>query len=358
MIRPVTRLSLLLLICLCAPAETLDDAVRALGKKVVARLGPDDAPRVTARSLTSLSPAEVLKAQTTLDRALRRRLRNPMAIDVALTISENLRGFLLVAEIRHDNGTLVEMVDFWPDPPTVQLRPVVALERRLLWEQSAPILDLVFLSDQIILLDPTRLDHYERSAAKWELKETAAVPPVNVRDPRGRLEVSGDALSVELPGLICQGTWKPTLTIQCEEGGRFSAARNTVDSHDGHAPFFNSADIAGQHLMTEIDGRTHIYDASGNAAGSFDTWGSDFVPVKDSCGGSYVAATAPGDRKSVDSIALYSLIDGAPFRVSDPAEFPGPVMALWPTGPGAMAVVRNLSTGNYAAYALSVDCGR
>ncbi len=355
---------LLLLICLCARAETLDDAVRALGKKVIARLGPDDAPRVTARSLTSLSSAEVLKAQATLDRALRRRLRNPMTVDIALTISENLRGYLLVAEIRHDNATLVEMVDFRPDPPTAQPRPAVALERRLLWEQPAPILDLLLVSDQIILLDPTRLDRYERNAAKWELKETAAIPPVNVRDPRGHLEISGDVITVELPGLICQGMWKPMLTVQCEEGGRFSAARNTVDPHDGHAPFFTTADIAGQRLIAEIDGRTQIYDASGNAAGSFDTWGSDFVPVparnssNDSCGGPYVAATAPGDRKSVDSIALYSVIDGAPFRVSDPAEFPGPVMALWPAGTGAMAVVRNLSTGNYAAYALSVDCGR
>jgi hypothetical protein len=358
MIRAVTRLILLLLICLCAHAETLDDAVRALGKKVMTRLGPDDAPRVTARTLTSLAPAEVLKAQATLDRSLRRRLRNPTTIDVALTISENLRGYLLVAEIHHDNATLVEMVDYRPDPPTVQPRPAVALERRLLWEQSTPILDAVLMSDQIILLDTTRLDRYERSAAKWELKETSPIPPVSVRDPRGRLELSGDMLSVELPGLICKGTWKPMLTMQCEEGGRFSTARNTVDYHDGHAPSFNAADIAGQRLIAEVDGRTHIYDASNNAAGSFDVWGSDFVPVKDSCAGSYVAATAQGDRKSVDSIALYSVIDGAPFRVSDPAEFPGPVTALWPAATGATAVVRNLSTGNYAAYALSVDCGR
>jgi hypothetical protein len=356
------RLSLFLLICFCAQAETraetLDDAVRALGKKVMARLGPDDAPRVTARSLTSLPSADVLKAQATLDRSLRRRLRNPIMMDITLTISENLRGYLLVAEIRRDNGIQVEMVDFRPDPPASQVRPAVALEKRVLWEQPTPILDVAIVADQMILLDTTRMDRYERNGAKWELKETAAITPVNVRDPRGRLQVSGDSLDMELPGFVCKGMWKPMLAVQCDEGGSFSADRNTTDLHDGHPAFFNTTEINGQRLVAEVDGRTHVYDASNNAAGSFDGWGSDFVPVKDSCGGSYVAATAPVDRKSGDSIALYSVIDGAPFRVSDPTEFPGPVTALWPSGSGAMAVVRNLSTGNYAAYALSVDCGR
>jgi hypothetical protein len=358
MIRAVTRLSLFLIICLCAQGDSLDDAARALGKKVLTRLGPEEAARVTSRNLTSLASAEVVKAQATLERSLRRRLRNPMPVDIALTISENLRGYLLVAEIHRDSGTQIEMVDFRPDPPTPQARPAVALEKRLLWEQSSAVLDMAILADQMILLDSTRMDRYERNGAKWELKETAPIAPMNVRDPRGRLLVSGDSLTVELPGLACQGTWKPMLTVQCDEGGSFSADRNTTDLHDGHPPFFNAADINGQRVVAEVDGRTHVYDASNNTAGSFDGWGSDFVSLKDSCGGSYVAATAPVDRKSADSIALYSVIDGAPFRVSDPTEFPGPVTALWPAGTGAMTVVRNLSTGNYAAYALSVDCGR
>jgi hypothetical protein len=281
-----------------------------------------------------------------------------MPVDVALTISENLQGYLLVAEIHRDNGTLVEMVAYHPDPPAPQARPAVSLEKRLLWEQATPLLDVAILSDQMILLDASRMDRYERNGAKWELKETAPVTPVNVRDPHGRLHVSGDSVSADLPGIVCQGTWKPMLSVQCDEGGSLSAGRNTMDLHDGRAAFFNIADINGQHLVAEVDGRTHVYDDANNSVGSFDAWGSDFVPVRDSCGGAYIAATAAVDHKSADSIALYSIIDGAPFRMSDPAEFPGPVTALWPSGSGAMAVVRNLSTGNYAAYSLSVDCGR
>ena len=363
MIRAVTRLILFLVVCLCAlkesivRGETLDDAVKALGKKVLARMAPAEAARVTSRNLTSLAASDATKAQATLDRSLRRRLRNPMPVDVALTISENLRGYVLVAELRREGGTQVDMVEFRPDPPPVQARPSVVLEKRILWEQAMPILDLVIVADQMFVLEPARVARYQRNAAKWELKEASALAPVNVRDPRGRLEVSGDTLSADLPGFTCKGIWKPALDVQCQEGGQFPAARNTMDLHDWRAPFFNSAEVGSEVLVAETDGRTRIYDATRNPAGAFDAWGSDLVPMVDACGGSFVAASAPGDRKSVDSISLYFVIERAPIRVSDPAEFPGPVTALWPAGTGALAVAQNLSTGSYAAYALAIDCG-
>ncbi len=188
--------------------------------------------------------------------------------------------------------------------------------------------------------------------------DTAAFPPVNLRDPRGRLEVAGDAFSAELPGEICKGTWKPALTMQCEQGGPFSAARNTLDLNDGRGPFFQQAELGGLDLVAELDGRTHVYDAAHNLTGVFEGWGSDLVAIADACGGKHVAGSAPGDRQAADSIALYDLVNRTPVRVSEPAALPGPVTALWSSDTGALAVVRNLSTGTYEAYALSIDCGR
>jgi hypothetical protein len=358
MIRAVTRLILFALVCWCARGESADDAVRALAKKVMARLGATETVRVTARNLTSLPASETAKAQAALDRALRRRLRNPTMVDVSLTISENLRGYLLVAEIRRDTGSQFEMEEYRPDPPPVPVRPALALEKRIVWEQPAPILDLAIVADQLVLLDTTRIARYQRNGAKWELKETSPLSAVNARDPRGRLEITGDSLSAELPGMQCKGTWKPSLAIQCEEGGRFPAGRNTIDVHDWRGAFFNDAEIGEEHVVAEADGRSHLYDSAHSPVAVFEEWGSDVVPVKDSCGGSYLAASAPTDRKSADSIALYIVMDRAPVRVSEPAEFPGPVTALWPTTSGALAIARNLSTGSYAAYALSMDCGR
>src|SRR5678815_5347817 len=107
-----TRGFLLLMIAMAARADILDDAVAALAKKVSARLATSETARVTSRNISSLPAADAAKAQTALTRALQRRPRNPRQVEVALTISENLRGYLLVAEIRHENETMIEMTEF------------------------------------------------------------------------------------------------------------------------------------------------------------------------------------------------------------------------------------------------------
>src|SRR5258708_40049250 len=99
------------------------------------------------------------------------------------------------------------------------------------------------------------------------------------------MEVAGDALSAELPGIACKGTWKPVLVMQCEEGGRLSASRNTMDLHDGRGAFFQQAQIGSDYLVSEVDGRTHVYDSAHAPSDVFDGWGSDLVSLTDPCGG-------------------------------------------------------------------------
>jgi hypothetical protein len=358
MMRALTRVILLVLVGCYARAESLDDAARALAKKIQARLGPTETARVASRNLSSLPASEAAKAQAALERALARRVRNPMPVDILLTFSENVRGLLLVTEIRRESGTEIDLVEFRLDPAPVSARPELAIEKKQIWQQAEPILDVAVVAGQMLVLDGRQVVRYERNGSKWELMDTAAFPPVNLRDPRGRLEVAGDAFSAEIPGEICKGTWKPALTMQCEQGGRFSAARNTLDLNDGRGPFFQQAELGGVDLVAELDGHTRIYDAAHNLTGVFEGWGSDLVAIADACGGKHVAGSAPGDRQAPDSIALYDLVNGTPVRVSEPAALPGPVTALWSSDTGALAVARNLSTGTYEAYALSIDCGR
>jgi hypothetical protein len=149
---------------------------------------------------------------------------------------------------------------------------------------------------------------------------------------------------------------KMTAPPQCEDGGRFKAARNTQDLHDWRGEFFSSAELGGDSFVAEVDGRIHVYDGAHAPQAVFDGWGSDFAMIA-ACGGRHVAASA-GDNAASDSIALYDVANRAPVRVSEPIGLPGPVTALWPAGEGAIAVARNLSTGKYAAYSLSLDCGR
>ena len=97
-----------------------------------------------------------------------------------------------------------------------------------------------------------------------------------------------------------------------------------------------------------------MFNADHAEQAAFEGWGD--LAAANSCGKPQVIATGTGDA-GPDSAALFELANRAPSRVSEPAEFPGPVTALWPAPGGAVAVVR-LPSNKYAAFSLTVDCGR
>ena len=355
MIRAVARAFLLLMIAAVARADTLDEAVAALAKRVAARLESFEIARPGERNFSSLPATEVSRAEVAFTRAFQRRGRGSTPVDVVMTISDNLRGYVLVAEIRRASGTVVEMVEFRLLPPAPPARAAI-IDSRLSWEQEAPTLDVAFLQDSMLVLDTVGLARYERRDGKWE-RAAAVELPVAVRDPRGRLDVRGESITIEEPGLTCTVSIKLATAPQCEDGGRFKAARNTQDMHDWRGEFFVSAELGTDTLVAEVDGRLHIYDAAHAPQAVFDGWGSDFAVIA-ACGGPHIAIVGSGDAASPDSIALYDLVNHALVSVSESIDLPGPVTALWPAGDGAMAVARNLSTGKYAAYSLTLDCSR
>jgi hypothetical protein len=141
-----------------------------------------------------------------------------------------------------------------------------------------------------------------------------------------------------------------------------TAGRNTLETaglETADLPaHFSEARTKDVLLLAEMDGRTHVYDSSGKPIAAFDGWGADFVAIQNGCAANRIAAASPSYGDSSESIALYDVIYNAPVRLSDQAELPGPVTALWPVKDGALAVVRNVSTRRYEAYSIAVDCGR
>ncbi len=167
MMRALKRVILLVLIGWYARAESLDDAARALAKKVQTRLGPTEAARVTSRNLSSLlRPAKRAKAQAAFERALARRIRNATPVDVLLTLSEDVRGYLLAAEIRRESGTEVELVEFRMDPAPTPARLELVMEKKLIWQQAEPILDVAVVAGQMLVLDSRQLMSATSGAAQ------------------------------------------------------------------------------------------------------------------------------------------------------------------------------------------------
>src|SRR5262249_43649038 len=111
-----------------------------------------------------------------------------------------------------------------------------------------------------------------------------------------------------------------------------------------------------------VDGRTQLFDAGLDPIGTLESssaqaWGSEIAGTTARCGsGSQVLATRSGDMTVPDAVQAFSIVDRAPTALTPPIEFGGPVVALWPAGDTAVAIVRNLANAKYESYTLQVSC--
>lgn len=294
-------------------ADSLVDAARALAARIASHIEPNETAHVTARNVSSLPAQDAAKAQAAIATTLRRRARNPVVVEVTLTVSESVKGFLLVAQV-HD---AVETAEFQPDAAAGG-PALIPITRRLLLEQNEPILDVSEQGDKMFVLSIGRImvlnSGGKDPAGRRDVAEIAAPP---VRDPRGRLivteDVAGAGLQVFLPGATCRGPAQP-LQLSCDAStGEFL--------QEGVLVHFNP-------------GRNTLSPA-----------------VRDDA-----VTMCPGKVLVADGDDSVVLVNGET-HLSEPVDLDGPITALWPSAGGALAVARNSKTRQYAAYSLSVDCG-
>ncbi len=269
-------------------------------------------------------------------------------MEVVVTATENRRGPLLVAEIQKGQETVVETAGYSSQRTAPSSRPV--LVSRLLWEQDEPILDLALMDSQsLLVLSPSGVKLCRRSETQCETKDARA-PALIPRDPRGRLVVSGDAFRAYLPD-------DESGEFQIDgEQVHFSPGQNTLENASGEK-FFSIARAGSFRLVAGIDGRMRI--SQGQQTLVLDGWGSDIVGIASSCEpGPLVVATSSSESNASDSAAAYEITGQNSSAATDPIQFQGPVTALWPVAGGALAVVHQLAIGRYAAYNLTLDCGR
>ena len=266
--------------------------------------------------------------------------------------------------------------------------PGVSLDRKLVWEQDEQILDVAFPGAAMLVLSPAHVTLYARTNGSWEARQSLALPAGKPwpRDLRGHLRTAGSGFQAFLPGMLCSGAVEPSLTLACQEseepwvlesGSRalllanFAAARNYFDgrvvTQTGQpkqlAPFYSAAAVEEQGravwLTALLDGRIQIFNSALDPAGSLAGWGSDIAGTSARCaGGAQVLATRPGDTSDPDSIQAFAIVERAAVPLGSPVAMTGSVTALWPSGPtAAMAVVRDPTSGKYAAYLVTVVCG-
>src|SRR5690242_14213869 len=178
-----------LMLCAARWAEAADDlggAARELARKTAAFAGRGEPVSISWRNLSGLSSAELAQARTAFEAALRDAGLRPAdaaaTVNVSLAVSENQSQYLIVEEARKGDERQVWIASWRRTAPAAA--PGVNLERKLLWEQTDPILDVLPNGDELLVLSPGNVTlRGERGA------QTAPTTPLRPwpRDLRGRL---------------------------------------------------------------------------------------------------------------------------------------------------------------------------
>jgi len=383
-----------LIFAIPAAAQDWDAPARELAEKIIGRAQSRSGLSLTVKNISSLPPARAAEVERALQTALRARgiglvASEQATVQARVTLSENVAGYLWVAELGHDDSWDVVMVQVPMSAPVEQVASTMALRRTLLWSQAEPILDALALGDgSLLVLGRDSLSLYRVQEKKWQLAGAAPVMRSRPwpRDLRGRLVIQPDgSLRAYLPGAQCAGAMQPQLSALCKESDDpwplspevsafFSSRRNfftgTVKlARSAQAgdlgPFYSAAMFPqgdrGFWIVAFTTGGARLINAQGQVVTSFNGWGSDLAGIASDCGSGWqVLATRAGESTLADSLAAYEIVNREAVQATTPLEFSGPITAMWAAGDGrsATAIVHNLKTGSYEAFSVSAVCGR
>jgi hypothetical protein len=370
-----------------------------LARKIAAATGPGAIALnvVNKSSLTKKDSDEIGQRLQALLEAAGVRIAKPeqAAATVEVSLSENLRSYVWVAEIRLGAGEVTVVMASSPRADTAafdrEALPVT-IRKIPVWVQEDRILDVAVLEEasaptHIAVLDPEKVALYRWKDGKWQQEQALPVTHSRIwpRDMRGRLILRQDHLfDIYLPGVFCQSSTAPPLSLICRNsddpwplsnqfalGGFFAANRNFftgvlspgIGKQTATAKFYTAAALPRVNytlwIFAGVDGGVHLLDGVTDQSARLN-WGSDLTGVRTSCGSGWqVLATRAGDNTG-DSIRAFEFPDRDPVAVSQPIEFAGGITAFWTEARGgsAMAVSRNAETGNYEAFRLALACAQ
>lgn len=370
-----------------------------LAEKIAAATGPGAlALEVTNRSSLSRSDVEAVRKSLIMQLAglgVHIVNANQASATVQVSLSENLQGYVWVADVRQGAGgpsVVLVSLDRAEMPSVARDPAALAVRKTLLWSQEGRILDVAIMSgnpQHMIVLDTNGVTLYQLQDGRWQQAQSLPITHSRPwpRDLRGRLMLRQDHLfDVYLPGTFCRSINGAPLAVNCSTSddpwplgngqmglnafyasGRnfFTGALSPGIGKTTMAPTFYSAaalprDRYWLWVLAGVDGQVHMLDGITDQIASKLGWGSDLASVHSGCGSGWQLLATGGGSGPTDTVRAFELLDREPGAASVPAEFAGDVTALWtePEGNAALAVSQNAETGRYEAYRLNVVCGQ
>jgi hypothetical protein len=387
----------------------------ALAEQIAGILGPGQA-HLTIRNLSKIPDGEIPVIRSLLEQDLQTHgvlaSGAESANAVRITLSENLRERLWIAEVVEGDETRVVMVRVEPGAAQQEaFTSEITLHKQTVLTTTEPVLAELEIADSFVVVEPEEIVVYARSQDSWQEQNRVGIgqrKPL-ARDPRGIIFPSPDGQGFEASvagtkcsGIFQQGTTRASWTIHCRESDDpwfltppqpgdaatastenvratpirafYNATRNyftgvmTPNLGADLSPFYSAVLIprpAGGTglLLNGIDGKVQLLDigALKPVAGTRD-WGSDFATLLSGCGsGAQIVASGSGEALT-DSLRAYEIPALEAIPASVPLTVEGTVTALWaaPDGKSVFAAVRKQGSqgqaDHYEVYRVSANC--
>jgi hypothetical protein len=388
--------SLLLLSAGIAFASDWQAPASQLAQRIAGITGPG-AVAVSVINRSSLSPSDTDDVRRKLLSELaafgvQSAASDQAAATVQVSLSENLQGYLWVAEIHQGTSEPVTVMVIVPgsSKASEDRSAPLSIHKSLLWSDENRILDVAVINgnpSHMIVLEGERIGLYRWQNSQWQQDQLLAVVHVRPwpRDLRGRLILRKDHLfDAYLPGVYCRSTATAPLSVTCDDSDDpwpltgnpgelnafFSASRNFFTGalspgiqKQKIAPAFYSAAALPRDKYTlwafaAVDGQVHFLDGVGDQAFAQLGWGSDIASVRSGCGPGWQILATSNEAGPTDEVRAFEVADREPILVSAPVQFNGAITALWADADSTSltAITRSAETGNYEAYRLTIDC--
>ncbi len=381
-----------------------NEGVKALAEKIVAAVKPSRTVSLEMKNISSLGASGMEAIRVVLETELTGRgLRlGSSGVAVEVTLSENVESYIWVADVRGagERRTAMARVEKGR-PPNITTKQSVILHRDLVWQQSRPIMDFLIPDVSpdgrplMLVLEPRQIASYHFENASWEASGTfqIPVPDHRPRDLRGLIDSVAEIFSFQLSDVECDGGARRYFELTCSKdswptwpvnaGGEERGSATMVQGRNYFGgdltiygdmevtapPFFSVAVVNRRKgvdwadwILAELDGKSRLYDNSSKPVETYAGWGDDIVSIAAGCVTDWeLLVSGTGDWTERDHLQAYETkYSASPFAISDPLEFPGPIMALWPSldGRAARVVSKNLQTGMYEASVVTVSCNQ
>jgi len=397
-----TSLSVLVALAAAAapPASQWDQPATALAEQIAEILGPGQA-HLIIRNLSTIHTDDLPSIRRLLEQDLKAHGVTASGAEgantIRITLSENARERLWVAEVAEGNQTQVAMVHLALESPLqVQTSGGLMLRRQAIFTSREPVLAALETADGLVTLEPEQVVINTHTANGWQEQKRVAIGQKRplARDPRCILlpGANGNGFEGWLAGMRCTGIFAPAQQagdwqVHCSESDDpwsmvqppgmqagaagqvenvsvttlkafYNAARNyftgvVTPSLGVDLPSFYSGaliprPVGGAALLVNgIDGKVQLTENGSlkPVSGTRD-WGSDFAVLQSACGaGAEIIASGSGEAAS-DSLRAYELPALEAIPASAPLAMNGTVMTLWtaPDARSVLAVVRTAAS--------------